>query len=111
MRDSYVDPAPRVGLDPPKRSRREVAEHRPRTRGQDRRKPAALATDRLVSNCIDTRMQPMQVPNSNSSFNRFFSEPQPHQLPPPHHPMLSPRDRGNVPVIRASPRKPFLETG
>jgi hypothetical protein len=56
-------------------------------------------------------VHPMQAPRPNPPVNHFLSEPKPHQLPPPHHPMLPPRQLRKPAVITASPRKPLLRKG
>jgi hypothetical protein len=109
--NSDVDPAPRVGSNPPERRRREVTEHCCGARGQSRSKPPPLTTDYRMPHGIDARMQPVQTSSPNPPIDRFLTKSKPPQLPPPHHTMLPRRQRGNPPIIPASPRKPLLGKG
>jgi hypothetical protein len=53
----------------------------------------------------------MQATSPNPHFNRFLTKSEPHQLSPPHHPMLPLRKRSDASVISASPRKPLWGNG
>ncbi len=88
-----------------------MAKHRCGAGGQNGGQPTALTSNYLMPNRIDTRVQSMQAPCPNPPVDRSFAETESRELPPPHHPMLSPRQLGDIAIITASPRKPFLKMG
>jgi hypothetical protein len=64
-----------------------------------------------VPNGVHARMDPVQAPSPKPHFDPFLCKSKPRELPPPHHPVLPPREHGDVTVIPASPRKPLLNKG
>jgi len=60
---------------------------------------------------VDASMQAMQSPDADPSIDFFLGPTRLQQLPPPHHPVLTPRELAQPAVISARPQKPFFRTG
>lgn len=90
---------------------REMTERRRWARNKDGGQPTSLACDRPVTDRVCARVQSVQAPCPDPRFDRFLAQPKPHELPPPHHPMLPRRQFGDAPIVSASPRKPLLGKG
>ncbi len=84
-----------------------MAEHSCWARSQDGSHPEPLAFDRPMPDGVHPRLHPMQSAGPNPHFNCFLREPEPSQLPPPHHPVLPLREHGDIPIVAVSPRKPL----
>ena len=56
-------------------------------------------------------MDAMKPPGADSPLDLFLTPPSLQQLAPPHHPMLSPRERRYPAIVSARPQKPGLYAG
>jgi len=75
-----------------------MAEHCMRTMGQHRRHPPGLDRDRSVSDGIDTSMQAIETTMGDPGADHLLGQPDLPELPPPHHPVLTARESGDLSV-------------
>jgi hypothetical protein len=71
--------------------------------GEHRRYPSSLTIQHGVSYREHPGMKPVEAPRPHPSPNRLPSQSEFFELPSRHHPMLPPRDLGNLSISSARP--------
>ena len=84
--------------EPPKLSRRPMAEHRFGPEGKGRRHPPPLHRQRAVPDRVDPTMDDVQTATASPTVDHLRRHPEAQQLPPCHQPVLSSGECRDRPV-------------